>query len=582
MVTFTNCTLNYLRLASTGESRVQRALSDSEPVTQPRENSLGSETVTSVGEGSVLSEIDEEVVRSGIDTLSLETGHELIKIVNSHGTSSDLSDVGHEHINGLGDSGIVSTLLHVEGLDLQGESGEEDGLSDLVGHLSLSGLGDIITESELVAVLVGDAVLVEPLQSIDIRHSHERSLGSLEARVELLDKRAGNGVSQNVVHSSAQNLLNVLEEGLKVEETKLGLNVGVLGQMSSSVRSLGSERLGDTVGVSNGRNDGLQVQLRGLGQVGLLSVVVKSKQGGAALNLGLDHAGRGDFGHSNLVVDSSDASQEAGSHLHDGRESLSSHSQVSVVQQVRGISTLLDLVGDGIVSRRSKANDLVVVNHQLVSSRSSGSLRHFLESTVDGDRGLEGQVLGLEGVGQVTLENTLQVSGTVSQNQESNALLGSQSVDPAKQLDSRTSVSGGVSDLEQLGLVQRLVLGDDNLLGSLQSSSLGSVSISLGSLESLGLLGLLDETVDTLLGLLQGRGRNVLVGALGTLNAGLEDLDLAVGVGVESVGRGLVGSVLGAGGRSLIGTLVAHVDGGSGNGQLFDLFLEISHGVAEC
>lgn len=531
-----------------------------------------------MGESSVLSEINEEVVRSCVDTLSLETSHELIKIINTHGATGDLTDVGHENINGLGDSGIVSTLLHVEGLDLQRESGEEHGDANLVGHLSLSSLGDIVAKLELLAILVGDVVFVEPLDSVNVGHSHEGSSRSLEAGVKLLDKRASNGVGEDVLNGSTENLLNVLEEGLKVEETELGLNMGVLGKMSSGVRSLGSERLGDTVGVTDGGDDGLEVELRRLCEVGLLSVVVEGEKSGTTLNLGLDHAGGSDFGHSNLVVDSSDASQEGSSHLHDGRQSLASKGQVSVVEQVRGVSALLDLVGDGVVAGGSEANDLVEINHKLVSTGGSGTLGDLLEGSVDGDRRLEGEVLGLEGVGEIALEHALEVAGSVSEHEEGHALLGSQSVDPSERLDSRSSVLGGISDLDHLGLGERLVLGDDNLLGSLESGSLGSITVGLGGLELLGLFGLLDESIDTLLGLLESGRRNVLVGTVGTLDAGLEDLDLGIGVGVESVSGSLEGGLLGAVGGGVVLTLcVVDVDCLSRDSELLYFLSEVSH-----
>lgn len=65
--------------------------------------------------------------------------------------------------------------------------------------------------------------------------------------------------------------------------------------MASSPRLFGSVGLGEAEDVSQGGNRRLQVELRRLREVGLLSEVVKLEQGGAAFHLGLDDGGWGDL-----------------------------------------------------------------------------------------------------------------------------------------------------------------------------------------------------------------------------------------------------------------------------------------------
>lgn len=72
-----------------------------------------------------------------------------------------------------------------------------------------------------------------------------------------------------------------------------------LRQVSAGAGLLSSVRLSDAEGVSEGRYAGLQVELRGLRQVGLLAKVVEVKQGGAALHLSLHQGRRSDLYQEN-------------------------------------------------------------------------------------------------------------------------------------------------------------------------------------------------------------------------------------------------------------------------------------------
>lgn len=73
--------------------------------------------------------------------------------------------------------------------------------------------------------------------------------------------------------------------------------------MSAGAGLLGPVRLGDAERVSQSRDAGFQVELGGLGQVGLLAEVVQTEERGAALHLGLDQRGRGDLEGAKGLVD---------------------------------------------------------------------------------------------------------------------------------------------------------------------------------------------------------------------------------------------------------------------------------------
>lgn len=76
-----------------------------------------------------------------------------------------------------------------------------------------------------------------------------------------------------------------------------------LRQVSAGAGLLGPVRLGDAERVSQSRDAGLQVELGGLGQEGLLAEVVQTEERGAALHLGLDQCGRGDLEGAKGLVD---------------------------------------------------------------------------------------------------------------------------------------------------------------------------------------------------------------------------------------------------------------------------------------
>jgi len=128
----------------------------------------------------------------------------------------------------------------------------------------------------------------------------------------------------------------VLKKLLKGEESQLGLDVGVLAQVPPGVTLLGTERLGNAEDVSEGGKAGLEVELGALSEVGLLSVVVEGEESGSSLDLGLDHARRGDLEETEVGVGGAEGLEKGGADLEGARDGLSTDDKVtSVGEEVR-------------------------------------------------------------------------------------------------------------------------------------------------------------------------------------------------------------------------------------------------------
>ena len=63
-----------------------------------------------------------------------------------------LTNVWHEDVYGLCECRVVFAPLHVEGFDVGGESVEHDRLANLVGHETLRGLGNVLTNLEFTKI----------------------------------------------------------------------------------------------------------------------------------------------------------------------------------------------------------------------------------------------------------------------------------------------------------------------------------------------------------------------------------------------------------------------------------------------
>jgi hypothetical protein len=132
----------------------------------------------------------------------------------------------------------------------------------------------------------------------------------------------------------------VVEQVFELDEDELGLQMGVLGQMPSSQTLLSTETLLDTVDISKGGQDGLEVELRALGEVRLGTVVVELEQGRTAFHRCLHHARWGHLGDSLGVESFSESSQQERSHSHDRSGGFTTQLEVSEVRSDRGVGVL--------------------------------------------------------------------------------------------------------------------------------------------------------------------------------------------------------------------------------------------------
>lgn len=126
-------------------------------------------------------------------------------------------------------------------------------------------------------------------------------------------------------------LLDMVEQVVEIDKGELSLDVSVFGQVAPGVTLFGPERFLNAEDVSETRQARLEVQLGTLREVRLLAVVVKREEGRATLDLGLDHARRGDFEEAEVGVRLAERGQERGADFEDGRGVLATDDEVTRV-----------------------------------------------------------------------------------------------------------------------------------------------------------------------------------------------------------------------------------------------------------
>ena len=358
--------VRYLRESTASESRIQASVTDSVEVQQPGNVTLNTKTESSVFRSSVLALFGEPVVRVGVKTLASVSGHQFLQVRDTHRSSDNLSDTGHQHIDRLSQGVVLGAALHVERFDLGREAAQEDGAVDLVSHGTLGSLGNILTDLVEGTVLLLDVVVLQVLDGFGVIHAQEGALGLLEAGVELVDNIGRGLVGQGAINDIADHLLQLFEQIVKGDESHLSLAMGVLGQVATGVGLLGTEGLGQAVDISQGGKAGLQVQLGGLGQVGLLVVVVELEQGRTSLDRGLDHGGGSNLSEAAVVKVIAEGLHDLGADLQDAGSLLLAQDQVTEIVLDGGVRVLVNLVGHGLFTTGGLSDALPVVNSQLV------------------------------------------------------------------------------------------------------------------------------------------------------------------------------------------------------------------------
>eukprot|EP00050_Salpingoeca_kvevrii_P006337 m.288773 g.288773 ORF g.288773 m.288773 type:complete len:317 (-) comp12025_c0_seq1:761-1711(-) len=260
-------------------------------VEEPAEEALEAKAVTTVGARAELALVREPVIGRRVNALTLVAGHELLHVPDTHRAADNLANARHENINRLGEAAILLAAGHVKRLDFGREAAEQNGLVDLVRHLALGLLGDVLAKLVVGAIILGDVVLAQVLNSVGIVHTAEGTLGCLEIGVELAQNLASGRV-EDAVNNVADEILKTVQKIVKVDEWALGLNVRVLSKMAARARLLGAVRLRNAEDVAHGRNGRLKVELRGLRQVRRGTKEIEAKERRAALDLRLDKCGR--------------------------------------------------------------------------------------------------------------------------------------------------------------------------------------------------------------------------------------------------------------------------------------------------
>ena len=100
------------------------------------------------------------------------------------------------------------------------------------------------------------------------------------------------GVLEHTVDSVRNEVFDGVQELFEVDERSFGLDVRVLGQVATSPRRLGAIRLSNAENVAESGARRLQVELRRLGQVGLLAEVVELEESRATFHLRLHQSWR--------------------------------------------------------------------------------------------------------------------------------------------------------------------------------------------------------------------------------------------------------------------------------------------------
>lgn len=408
---------------------------------------------------------------------------------------------------------------------------QEDGPVDDIRHLALRRLGDIVAEGMRLPLLVGDIVLAQPVDGVGIAHAPEGAFRGAERGVQGLDEGGGGGVGEDDVDDGAHDLLEVGEQVVEEDEVELGFDVGVLGEVAAGEGFLGAEGGRDAEDVAERGEAGLEVELRGLRQVGGFAVVGEGEERGAAFDLGLHHAGRGDFeaGGRGGLVGGAEGAQDRGADFHDGGGVLAAEHEVPVVEEGLRVSVFGDEGGDGFFVAGGAADDLVVIGVQLAVVGGVLLGRDFPHFAPDLEGGFEGEGHGVVGFNEVTREHALQEAVAVLECYEDDVFLRAEPVDAAG--DSYAGApafavvdvfgAGAAAKLDVLGVSfveanfggfgEGWVFGELQLLGQFQSllSLLCLLLFSYGELVAFGLFSfmLLVEVV----GLLQCAFRRCVV-----------------------------------------------------------------------
>ena len=144
-----------------------------------------------------------------------------------------------------------------------------------------------------LSFFVRDVVLAQPVDGVGVAHTLKGAFWSAEVGVQGGDEGGGGGVREDDVDDGAHDEFEVGEQVVEGDEVELGFDMRVFGQVVAGERFLGAEGGRDAEDVTEGGEAGFEIELRGLGEVGFLAVVIEFEERGAAFDLRLHHAGWG-------------------------------------------------------------------------------------------------------------------------------------------------------------------------------------------------------------------------------------------------------------------------------------------------
>lgn len=259
--------------------------------------------------------------------------------------------------------------------------------------------------------------------------------------------------------------------------------------MAAGERFLGAEGGRDAEDVAEGGEAGFEVELRGLGEVGFFTVVIEFEERGAAFDLRLHHAGRGDFearGGDGFVGFAKGA-QDRGADFHDGGGVLAAEDEVPVVEEGLRVGVFGNEGGDGFFVARGAPDDLVVIGVQLTVVGGVLLRRDFPHFAPDLEGCFEGEGHGVVGFDEVAREHALQEAVTVLEGYKDYVFLGAKPVDSAGDPYAGAPAlavvdvfgAGAAAELDELGVPfveadlggfgKAWVFGELQLLGDFQS-----------------------------------------------------------------------------------------------------------------
>ena len=262
-----------LQLAVTHGSGEGDGIPDVADAGQIHDAALEAQAEAGMTGGAVLAQVQVEVVVLGIHTQLFDAGLQNLVVVLTLAAAGDLANTGHQAVHS-GNGLAVGVQLHVEGLDVLGVVGDEDGLlKDDFGQIPLVLGLQVAAPADGVLELV--VVILQQSNGIGVGDAAEVVVQNVVQTVQqtLIHKLVEEGhflgsMLQNIGNDVLQHVLFHPEQIVQIGEGHLGLDHPELGGMAGGVGVFGTEGGAEGIDVAEGHGIGLAVELAGNGQIG--------------------------------------------------------------------------------------------------------------------------------------------------------------------------------------------------------------------------------------------------------------------------------------------------------------------------